>query len=126
MSSLNALLFLAGLEITHNIFGDNCSSPQTTELRVGGKEGGGAAEGTLMKWVHLATGKSLVLTGLLGVFSGNWFAFLGSIVGTVDMQASYWYAKKCGRRLGGRDGYADQMMPDGSTNGTSLPLYERP
>ena len=98
---VNALLFYAGLEIQHNIFGDNCSSPQTTELRVGGAEGGGAAESTLMKWVHIASGKGLLLTGVVGFITGNWFSFLGAIVGVVDMQATYWYAKVCGRRLRG-------------------------
>lgn len=98
-ASVNALLFYAGLEIQHNIFGDNTSSPQTTELRIGGKEGDGAAEGTLMKWVHIASGKGLVLTGTVGLVTGNWFSFLGAIVGVVDMQMTYGYAKACGRRL---------------------------
>lgn len=125
-SSIDALMFYAGLEISHNLFGDNTSSPQTTELRVGNKEGGGAAEGTLMKWVHIATGKALLLNGLVGVLTGNWFAFLGALVATGDMQLTYWYAKKCGRCLKGCDEYADQAMAAGVTNGTGLPLYERP
>lgn len=121
---LNALLFFAGLEITHNIFGDNTSSPQTTELRIGGAEGGGAAESTLMKWVHIATGKALILTGIVGFVTGNWFSFLGSVVGTVDMQTTYWYAKRCGRKLKNGDGgsLADADVPTSE----SAPLYVRP
>lgn len=111
-ASVNALLFYAGLEITHNLFGDNTSSPQTTELRVGNQEGGGAAESTLMKWVHIATAKALVLNGVVGILTGNWFAFLGSAVGVADMQATYWYAKVCGRRLRDSDDRG-RVGPDG-------------
>lgn len=118
---INALLFFAGLEITHNIFGDNTSSPQTTELRIGGAEGGGAAEGTLMKWVHIATGKALLLTGVVGFVTGNWFAFLGSVVATVDMQFTYAYAKRCGRKLAGGSSYS---VPEPSVD--SPPLRMRP
>src|SRR5579862_2121600 len=99
MGAIDGLYFFAGLEISHNIFGDNTSSPQTTELRVGGKEGGGAAESTLMKWVHIASGKALLLTAAVGLVTGNWFAFFGAVVGTIDMQTTYFYAKLCGRRL---------------------------
>lgn len=98
---LNALLFFAGLEITHNLFGDNTSSPQTTELRIGNKEGGGAAASTLMKWVHIATAKALVINGAVGLTTGNWWAMVGALVGVIDMQTTYWYAKLCGRKLDG-------------------------
>lgn len=119
---INTLLFFAGLEIQHNIFGDNTSSPQTTELRIGGAEGGGAAEGTLMKWVHIATAKGLGLTAVVGLVSGNWFAFLGALVGSFDMQATYWYAKRCGRRLKNGGSVTDAVN---AGNQTGFPYANR-
>lgn len=120
---VNALLFYAGLEITYNMGGAKLSSPQTTELRVAGEEGGGAAESTLMKWVHMATGQSLALTAIVGFISGNWYSFLGALIGCVDMQGSYWYAKRCGRR---------RKQPQGGVAGPDLsnvvetPAWSRP
>lgn len=111
-ASVNALLFYAGLEIAYNMGGAKLSSPQTTELRVSGEEGGGAAESTLMKWVHMATGQVLVLTAIVGFATGNWWSFLGGAVGSLDMQGSYWYAKRCGRRRKG--------APQGGVQGPEL------
>lgn len=102
LRELDGLYFLAGFEIGYQVNGSGCSSPQTTELRVGGEEGGGAAESTLMKWVHMSSCKTLLATLLAGVIFGNFWAFAGGLVSVLDMEWSYWFAKRCGRRLAGQ------------------------
>jgi hypothetical protein len=134
---LKALLFFGGLEIGYNIMGGTNSSPQTTELRTGGEEGGGAAERTLMKWVWLADCKTLLYTGLVSLIAGNPYAFFGGLIATVEMHSNYVYAKACGRRR--KDaGAASATVPDPTAlrnNGVtytasppllSPPLRERP
>lgn len=44
--------------IVYEIIAANCSSPQTTEINAG------ARAGTLMKWVHLGLGQSVLFVGL--------------------------------------------------------------
>lgn len=101
LRELDGLYFLAGFEIGYQVNGSGCSSPQTTELRVGGAEGGGAAESTLMKWVHMSSAKTLAATLLAGIIFGNFWAFAGGLVSVLDMEWCYWYAKRCGRRMDG-------------------------
>lgn len=126
-AAINGLHFYAGLEITYNMGGAKLSSPQTTELRVAGAEGGGAAESTLMKWVHMATGQALILTALVGFVSGNWFSFFGSVIGSADLQGSYWYAKRCGRRSKQADGNGDSAAAPGLSDvGGQGVAWQRP
>jgi hypothetical protein len=99
---VKALLFFAGFEIGYQVNGSGCSSPQTTELRVGGAEGGGAAEKTLMKWVHKSTAVTLTVTLGMSLLAGNLWAFFGALVSVFDMEGSYWYAKRCGRWMAGQ------------------------
>jgi hypothetical protein len=120
---VNALLFYAGLEVGYNMGGATLSSPQTTELRVAGKEGGGASEGTLMKWVHISTGKVIVITVAVGLVTGNWWSFLGGLVSTLDLQSNYWYAKRCGRKL--RDA-PQGGVPGPKLSDVSETVYRRP
>lgn len=121
---VKALLFFAGFEIGYQVNGSGCSSPQTTELRVGGAEGGGAAERTLMKWVHKSSAVSLVITFLMSVLAGNPWAFWGACVSVFDMEASYQYAKKCGHRL--RGGQAGGASGEAVATEQSAPLRVRP
>lgn len=122
---LTALLFFAGFEIGYQVNGSGCSSPQTTELRVGGAEGGGAAESTLMKWVHKSTATTLLVTGLMSLFAGNPAAFFGGVLSCFDMEASYAYAKRCGRRMKG-GGVARPDPMDGVPSSGSRTLWTRP
>ena len=108
---LAAILFMAGLEVAYNTTGSVCSSPQTTELRVSGEEGGGAAEGTLMKYVWLADVKIAVFTGLGSIIGRSPWPFIGGALGAIGMHSVYLYAKSSGARsarvqdwIGGRYG----------------------
>lgn len=125
---VTALLFFAGFEIGYQVNGSGCSSPQTTELRVGGEEGGGAAESTLMKWVHKSSVTTLLVTGLISVFAGSPAAFLGGLLSVCDMEGSYAYAKSCGHRLAG--GGRRMASVNGSSADVPLtggaPLFPRP
>lgn len=98
---INALLFFSGLEMGYNVMGGTNSAPQTTELRIEGAEGGGAAEETLMKWVHLAGVKIVVYTGLVSIVAGSWWAFLGGLISAVEMHCNYIYAVRSGKRRRG-------------------------
>lgn len=95
---INGLLFFGGLEIGYNVGGQTCSAPQTTELRVQGAEGGGAAEKTLWKWVWMANGKTLFWTTLVSFISRSWMPLLGGLVSIGDMHFSYRYAVSCGKK----------------------------
>lgn len=130
---VTALLFFAGFEIGYQVNGSGCSSPQTTELRVGGAEGGGAAEKTLMKWVHKSSVTTLLVTGLMSIFAGSPAAFLGGMLSVADMEGCYAYAKKCGRRMAGGGSVGSpsggvgpsRAVPDVPANGAA-PLRVRP
>ncbi len=126
---VTALLFFAGYEIGYQVNGSGCSSPQTTELRVGGKEGDGAAESTLMKWVHKSSATTLLVTGLMSIFAGNPAAFLGGLLSVLDMEASYQYAKACGHRLrggGSRPGKGSPSERFDVPQQGRRPRFERP
>src|SRR4051812_42737272 len=117
---IKGLLFFGGLEIGYNIGGQTLSSPQTTELRVAGKEGGGAAEATLFKWVHMAAAKVLVFSTLVSIVSRSIYPLLGGVVSIIDTYASYKYAIRCGRNhgsttLGGRARGAGAKSPAAGT-----------
>lgn len=128
---IKGLLFFGGLEIGYNIGGQTLSSPQTTELRVAGAEGGGAAEGTLFKWVHMAAAKVLLFSTLVSIVARSPFPLLGGVVSIADTYASYHYAIRCGRRhsrgltkLGGRArGAGAVAAPAGDTDSLLSPPY---
>lgn len=108
--ALAAILFMGGLEIAYNAYGSVCSSPQTTELRVGGAEGGGAAESTLWKYVWIANSKTLILTGIASLVARTVWPFVGGIVAAGMMHGLYTYARNKGRRM---HAYASATPPLG-------------
>lgn len=124
---IKGLLFFGGLEIGYNIGGQTLSSPQTTELRVAGKEGGGAAERTLFKWVHMAAAKVLLFSTLVSIVSRSIYPLLGGIVSIVDTYASYKYAIRCGRNHAGpkigRSAGAGAASPPGDTDAILSPPF---
>jgi hypothetical protein len=116
---IRGLLFFGGMEIGYNVGGQTCSAPQTTELRVAGKEGGGAAEETLWKWVWMANSKTLLFTTIVSLIARSWAPLLGGLVSVVDMHASYRYAVRCGKRSAG-------VMIDPASNLASNATEQRP
>ncbi len=118
---IKGLLFFGGLEIGYNIGGQTLSSPQTTELRVAGKEGGGAAEQTLFKWVHMAAGKVILFSTLVSIVSRSIYPLLGGVVSIIDTYASYHYAIRCGRKHGGRNLGRSAGTGAGAGSGSSPP-----
>lgn len=127
---IKGLLFFGGLEIGYNVGGQTLSSPQTTELRVAGKEGGGAAESTLYKWVHLACGKTLLFCSLVSFVARSWYPLLGGLVSIADTYASYKYAIRCGhnhgRKSAGKIGRSAGAGADASPPGDSDSLLSPP
>jgi hypothetical protein len=96
--ALNGLLFLGGTEIGYNLYGSVNSSPQTTQLRIAGKEGGGAAEATLMRWVWIANVKVVLLTGITALIARNVWPILGGLVAGGGMHVLYRLAVRWGKQ----------------------------
>jgi hypothetical protein len=97
----DGLLFFGGLEIGYNVGGQTLSAPQTTELRVMGAEGGGAAVGTLFKWVHMATAKVFLYCAFVSILTRSYWPIVGGLVAIADTFASYSYAVKSGTQKAG-------------------------
>jgi hypothetical protein len=84
--------FLVAAGIVYEIIAANCSSPQTTELNASSRAS------TLMKWVHLGLGQSVLFVGAAAVLdpAHRIPIVVGGSVAAVIMYGMYGHAKMAG------------------------------
>jgi hypothetical protein len=85
------LAFMVSAGLVYEVVAAACSSPQTTEINAGSRAD------TLMKWVYLGLGQSVLLVGIGAHLSKHPQAVIlgGTVAGTM-MLASYLHAKDAG------------------------------
>jgi hypothetical protein len=84
--------FLVSAGVVYEIVAAACSSPQTTEINAGSRAP------TLMKWVHLGLGQSVLFVGLAAAFDRKRRVpiLAGGGVAMVLMYGSYLHARSAG------------------------------
>lgn len=84
--------FLVSAGIVYEIVAAACSSPQTTEINAGSRAP------TLMKWVHLGLGQSVLFVGAAALFDPAHRVpiVLGGATAAVLMYGSYLHARSAG------------------------------
>ena len=88
--------FLVSAGIVYEIIAANCSSPQTTELNAKSRAG------TLMKWVHLGLGQSVIFVAAAATFdrAHRLPIVIGGSVAAILMYGLYGHAKMAGLASG--------------------------
>jgi len=97
VSGSDGVAFLVSAGIVYEIIAAACSSPQTTEINVGAR-----AE-TLMKWVYIGIGQSLVFVAIAAYIDKRHRTpiIIGGILAAVLMYIQYAHAKAAGLANGG-------------------------
>lgn len=88
----SGIAFLVSAGIVYEIIAANCSSPQTTELNANQR-----AE-TLMKWVHLGLGQSVIFVAAAAMFDKSHAkpTIIGGVLAAAMMYGLYSHAKISG------------------------------
>lgn len=91
MNSSDAVTFMVSAGLVFEIIAAFCSSPQTAELNAK------ARSATLMKWVAIGLGASVVYVLIAaGPFKGGRPALYGGALAGAMLGAAYWHANRSG------------------------------